>query len=216
MALKSIGVLRTLLIFVTRCLKGHSFMATQKELVAVVAKEMGVPIETVTVIDRYLAEAGLRTRAARGRGNTPMTYQDAANLIIATAWEANPKDAVRIVTEFRDLKIWRVKETVYADHKFFGETFGEALANATEIIPLHREEFSASDSDPRHMAVVVTMHRGNETTANIRLLREGEYYTFEFRQRGATGKVHDLRRTVQFSQITLGYVGEAIAEGFSK
>lgn len=191
-------------------------MATQKELVAVVADQMGIPIETVTVIDRYLAEAGLRTRALRGRGHTPMTYQDAANLIIATAWETNPKDAVKIVREFNDLTIWRIKETALANYKLFGETFGEALANVLQIVPEHREEFSVHDEDPRHMAITVTMHRAFQTKANIRLLRDGEYYTFEFHQRGATGPSRDLKRIAEFTQITLGFVGQAIADGFAK
>lgn len=191
-------------------------MATQKELVAVVAKEMGVPIETVTVIDRYLAEAGLRTRAARGRGNTPMTYQDAANLIIATAWEANPKDAVSIVNKFRRLQIWRVKETAFIDPEFFGKTFGEALDNAIEAVPDSREAFSVSDNDPRHMSITVTMYTGLETKADIQLVKDGRPHTFEFHFPNERTDIRDLRRTVQFTQITLGYVGEAIAEGFSK
>lgn len=191
-------------------------MATQKELVAVVAKEMGVPIETVTVIDRYLAEAGLRTRAARGRGNTPMTYQDAANLIIATAWEANPKDAVSIVNKFRRLQIWRVKETAFIDPDFFGKTFGEALDNAIEAVPDSREAFSVSDTDPRHMSITVTMYTGLETKADIQLVKDGRPHTFEFHFPNERTDIRDLRRTVQFTQITLGYVGEAIAEGFSK
>lgn len=191
-------------------------MATQKELISIVADQMGIPIETVTVIDRHLAEAGLRTRALRGRGHTPMTYQDAANLIIATAWEANPKDSVRIVREFSDLPIWRIKETAFANYKLFGETFGEALANAVQIVPEHREEFSLHDLDPRHMAISVSMHRGSQTTASIQLLRDGEIYTFEFRNISAKASSRDLRRSAEFSQITLGFVGQAIADGFAK
>lgn len=190
-------------------------MASQKELVAVVAENMGVPIETVTVIDRYLAEAGLRTRALRGRGNTPMTYSDAASLIIATAWEANPKDAVKIVEDFRSLLIWRVKETALIDQNFFGATFGEALANAIESVPMHREEFSVHDDNPRHMAIEVAMYRGSELRADIRLLKDGKQHTFQFHRAfdrsDKNSRLLDLSRTAQFSQITLGHVGEAIA-----
>src|SRR5690606_16990463 len=108
---------------------------------------MGVPIETVTVVDRYLAEAGLRTRALRGRGNTPMTYGDAANMIIATAWDANPKDSVNLVKAYRDLSARRVKETNTAAD-MLGSAFGEALANMLESIPEARAAFSSHDDAP--------------------------------------------------------------------
>jgi hypothetical protein len=186
-------------------------MAGQKELVRVVADEMGVPLETVTVVDRFLAEAGLRTRSKRGRGNTPMTYQDAANLIIATAWEVNPKNAVSLVNKFRSLNVWRVEETALVDPEFLGCTFGEALDNVIEAVPLSREEFSAAEDDPRHMAITVTMYTGAGTKADILLVKEGKQHTFQFHLLGETTKLRDLRRTVQFTQITLGFVGEAIA-----
>lgn len=194
-------------------------MASQKELVAVVADQMGIPIETVTVIDRYLAEAGLRTRALRGRGNTSMTYRDAANLIIATAWEANPKDAVQLVNDFRALKASRVAEINIAPDAL-GSTFGDALANSIESVPQHRAEFSSLDDEPNHMALTVTMVRQSfGVSADIVLLKPGEKNTFEYRQRysrtDTKARFSDLRRTAKFTQITLGFVGEAIADGFT-
>ncbi len=197
-------------------------MATQKELVAVVAKEMGIPIETVTVIDRYLAEAGLRTRAARGRGNTPMTYQDAANLIIATAWEVNPKDAVNLVEVFASLPAYRVKETVSVAGDALGSTFGEALAAAIEVVPRHKREFSLGDDKPEHMSFTVKMYRNwLDESAEILLVKEQRHHTFQYERpfeirKGTDKIVRDLRRTAEFSQITLGFVGEAIADGFSR
>lgn len=195
-------------------------MASQKELVAVVANQMGIPIETVTVIDRYLAEAGLRTRALRGRGNTAMTYQDAANLIIATAWEANPRDSVQLVSDFIALKASRVAEINIAPDAL-GSTFGDALANSIESVPQHRAEFSAHDDDPNHMALTVTMVRQSfGVSADIVLLKAGEKNTFEYRQRysrtDTKARFSDLRRTAQFTQVTLGFVGEAVADGLSK
>jgi hypothetical protein len=192
-------------------------MASQKELVVIVATQMGIPIETVTVIDRYLAEAGLRTRALRGRGYTPMTYQDAANLIIATAWEANPKDAVQHVKDFRSLEALRVAEYAIAPNSL-GQTFGDALANSIESVPEHRAEFSAHDDDPGHMSLTVTMVRQSfGVSADIVLLKDGVKNTFEYRRSYRSPEVKapfsDLRRTAQFTQITLGFVGEAIADG---
>lgn len=192
---------------------GDKALASQKELIAVVAENMGVPIETVTVVDRYLAEAGLRTRALRGRGNTPMTYADAASLIIATAWDANPKDAVNLVKAYRALAARRVKETAYMATDALGSTFGEALANLLESIPEAREAFSSHDDTPGHMSVRVTMY-GPEPRAEVLLIKDREPHTFEYGP--MFSRPIDLRRTVEFSQITLGFVGEAIAEGFAK
>lgn len=188
-------------------------MASQKELIAVVADSMGVPIETVTVIDRYLAEASLRTRALRGRGNTPMTFADGTNMIIATALDANPKDAVRLVKAYRDLPVRRVKETAFVADDALGSTFGEALANMLESVPEAREAFSAHEDAPGHMSTRVVMH-GPEPRAEIVLVKDGRPHTFEYGP--MFSRPIDLRRTVEFTQITLGFVGEAIADGFTK
>ncbi|MDE3810423.1 hypothetical protein I7I49_09030 [Sinorhizobium meliloti] len=188
-------------------------MASQKELIAVVADNMGVPKETVTVVDRYLAEAGLRTRALRGRGNTPMTYHDAAHLIIATAWDANPKDAVQLVKAYRDLPASRVKETAFVAFDALGSTFGAALANILESVPEDREAFSAVEGAPGHMSVRVIMY-GPEPRAEIILMKDGQPHTFEFGP--MFSRPIDLRRTAEFSQLTLGFVGESIADGLDK
>ncbi|OOO25661.1 hypothetical protein BTE54_23950 [Agrobacterium sp. YIC 4121] len=70
-----------------------------KELVARVSEVTGTPHETVTVIDRLLAEAGLRTRSRRGRGQTEMTPLDASRLLYATIVSTRAVDAVRVVEE---------------------------------------------------------------------------------------------------------------------
>lgn len=186
-------------------------MASPKELVEVVSQTMGVAVETVTVIDRWLADAGLRTRALRGRGATPMTYQDAANLIIATALDANPKDAVKFVNEYGDLSAYRLRESANHDKTFLGATFGIALANMIESVAASRTDFSAPYDSPNHMAATVTMY-GPVPRAQIQLIKDSTTYTFEFGQRSA--QYNDLKRTVEFSQITLGFVGEAIAKDF--
>ncbi|MGQ8632130.1 hypothetical protein ACUTJJ_11715 [Agrobacterium sp. DKPNP3] len=184
-------------------------MVSQKQLIELVAATIGAPVETVTVIDRYLAEAGFRTRALRGRGSTPMTYQDAANMIIATAWDANPKDAVRIVKAYCGLPPVRVAETAHIAKDALGSTFGEALANMLESVPKERAAFSSHEDAPGHMSLRVKMF-GPEPRATITLVKEGRSNTFEFGP-AASGST-DLRRTVEFSQITVGFVGEAVAE----
>ncbi|MFC3326225.1 hypothetical protein [Mesorhizobium cantuariense] len=186
-------------------------MAGQKELVQVVAEQMGVPIESVTVIDRFLAEAGLRTRAKRGRGYTPMTYQDAANLIIATALGGGPKDAVQQVTGYRSLAARRVAESAFVSACGLGDTFGMALANMIESVAASREEFSAHEDAPNHMSAQVILY-GPDPRAEIVLVRAVGVSTFEFGP--MFSKPGDLQRTVHFSQITLGFVGEAISADF--
>lgn len=185
-------------------------MASPKELVEVVSDQMGVQIETVTVIDRWLADAGLRTRALRGRGNTPMTYQDAANLIIATAWNANPKDAVRVVNEYGGLPVTRGRPSDGSnlEKEFLGETFGDALANMIESVQSERAAFSANSDHPGAMSAEVIMY-GIHPTAEIVVNKGSEIFTFKYGEWSRSG---DLKRIVKFSQITLGFVGEAIAK----
>lgn len=188
-------------------------MASQKELIAIVAEVMSVPIETVTVIDRWLADQGLRTKAKGGRGYTPMTYADAANLIIATAWNVPPKDAVNTVRAYRGLKAQRVRETMSVDDDALGATFGEALENSLEAVPSHKDQFNLLDDDPAYMAMTVTMF-GPVHRAEICLVTEGRTHTFQYGDIFAG--VGDLARMVRFSQITLGFVGEAIASDLDK
>jgi hypothetical protein len=160
-----------------------------------------------------LAQAELRTRALRGRGNTPMTYTDAANLIIASALGSAPKDAVRHVLEYGNLVAGRVKEDARTAKDALGGTFGEALANVIESVAASREEFSARDDDPNHMALKVIMY-GPEPRAEIVLTSGSKPRTFTYGP--MFGGSADLRRTVEFSQITLGFVGEAIAADVAK
>lgn len=208
------NVLRALFIYVTKMSNnGDETVASQKELIAVVAEQMGVQLETVTVVDRYLAEAGLRTRALRGRGNTPMTYSDAANMLIATAWDANPKDAVQLLNGYRSLPASRIKETAYIAEDALGPSFGTALANMLESIPKDRGAFSKHEDAHGHMSARVIMY-GPEPRAEIVLVKDRQPHTFEYGP--IFSRPIDLRRTVEFSQITLGFVGEAIAAGFVK
>ncbi|WP_224702011.1 hypothetical protein [Devosia aquimaris] len=142
-----------------------------------------------------------------------MTYNDAANLIIATAWDANPKDAVDLVLSYGDLTARRVREEG-VDAVMLGQTFGKALAEMVESVAAQRVDFSASDRDPNHKATTVYLY-GPTPRAEIRLQLADRVLTFEYGPM-FDGSLGDLRRTVQFTQVTLGFVGEAIADGFSR
>ena len=75
-------------------------MATPKQLVELIAKIFDVSEATVTVHDRNLSLAGLRTMAGRGRAAARVTSRDAANLMVAVAASRNVKDSVYTVEQF--------------------------------------------------------------------------------------------------------------------
>ena len=79
-------------------------MATPKQLVEVVATIFNVSEATVTVHDRNLSVAGLRTMAGRGRAAAHVTSRDAANLMVAVAASRNVKDSVYTVEQFGGLQ----------------------------------------------------------------------------------------------------------------
>lgn len=132
-------------------------MALQKELIALVSAGLGVAAETVTIMDRELLEAGMRTRSLRGRAKTPMTYRDAANLIIAAAWNRSPKDTVRIVGDYGDLK-----QTTKGD-----DTLGEALERLLKLVAQRREDFRSGEAE-----ATVTLF-GPKPYADIEVLLPG-------------------------------------------
>src|SRR5690606_10667084 len=111
-------------------------MATPKELVAKIAAMTGVPEGTVIQHDRNLSVAGLRTVGGRGRAAATVTYQDAANLLIAVAGSRNVKDSVKTVQEYAELKA-RDPMVFDDDGKdvIRGRTFGDALAALLEALP---------------------------------------------------------------------------------
>ena len=58
-------------------------MASPGELVRTIAEVLGVPEATVTVLDRNLVVAGLRTKRGRGPSAAEVTTLDGARLLIA-------------------------------------------------------------------------------------------------------------------------------------
>lgn len=78
-------------------------MASPGEMVKRVAEVLGAPEATVTVHDRNLAAAGLRTKGGRGKSAAKMTAGDVANLLLAVAGSSMVKDTVQTVEDFADL-----------------------------------------------------------------------------------------------------------------
>lgn len=185
-------------------------MATPKDLIASVAELTGVPIATVIVHDRNLAEAGLRTPALRGRGVSRVTYQDAANLLIAVAASRNVKDSVKTVRDYAELN---ADSGMQFGEEVRGRTFGDALAALLEAVPTTPERFSGRDS--RSDEIVVSIY-GPDLSAQIDVRRHGEpARRWQFDTRGwpksDRPRSGDLTYIAQFTHATLGHVGTLVA-----
>src|SRR5690242_13699463 len=79
-------------------------MATPGELIRAVAEGTGLPEATVFLYDRAIAEAGQRTKAARGRGAAKVTPRDAAHLLTAILGSALVKDSVQSLERYRETR----------------------------------------------------------------------------------------------------------------
>jgi hypothetical protein len=77
-------------------------MASPGELVRAVAEVLGVPEATVSVHDRNLVMAGLRTKGGRGTSAAKMTPRDAAHLLVAVMGSAQVKDSVKAVQRYSE------------------------------------------------------------------------------------------------------------------
>lgn len=75
-------------------------VASPGEMVKRIAEVFGAPEATVTLHDRNLADAGLRTKGGRGRSAAKMTAADAANLLMAVAGSSMVKNAVQTVQDY--------------------------------------------------------------------------------------------------------------------
>ncbi len=191
-------------------------MASPKELVQVVARETGVSEATVTVHDRNLALAGLRSVGGRGRAAARMTYTDAASLIIAVAGSRSVKDSARTVREYAPL-IATMPLVFVEDGRDVvrGETFGDALAAFLEAVPANRGSYA----DPQQGSVEVHLY-GPKPEASIEWRINGEVSTIKYaqpkRKRGDPApSFADLQFIAKFTQITLGFVGEIVMKNDS-
>lgn len=178
-----------------------------------VAVQTGVPEGTVIQHDRNLSLVGLRTMGGRGRAAARVTYEDAANLIIAVAGSRSVKDSAATVHQYKDLPTFTPlgfnddgKDVVS------GRTFGDAIAVLLEMVSESRDAYK----DPAVNGVQVQMY-GPNPRARIVLTIEGFDRTIDYDGRGTRGigktpptPFADLQFIAEFSQITLGFVGELV------
>ncbi len=188
-------------------------MATPKQLVQVVAENTGVPEGTVILHDRNLLNAGLRTEGQRGRGKSAVTFQDAANLLIAVAGSRNVKDSVKTV---RDYSALPGRDTFTDGVEVRGKTFGDALAALLEAVPRDRESFSGGEGSgwvevsifgPNPKAIVEICKAGESTAMRF------DYDPMWGAKRGESKwKAVDLQFIAKFTHTTIGFVGELVSE----
>lgn len=186
-------------------------MAAPKRIVEAVSENMGVPLGTVVIHDRNLSVAGLRSAGIRGRGKSVATSHDAANLIIAVAGSRNAKDSVETVEKYGRLR--PLNKIVFTDK--FGEIdievndFADFIAKILEFMPNKRESFR--NPDEGYVKVVMS---GPNPVAMVEILFDGTKFDFQFRNISDSREhkmyLHDLQYSSTFTQITLGFVGEAL------
>jgi hypothetical protein len=186
-------------------------MATPKELVAMIAHQTGVPEGTMILHDRNLLNAGLRSEGQRGRGKSTVTFEDAANLLIAVAGSRNVKDSAKTVREYGSLRA--SKPLIFDDagkEVKRGESFGDALAALLEAVPAER----ASYSDPEQGSVKVYLY-GPVPAARIEWKVGGRSDELDYRgpsrKRGEPSPpIADLQFIAKFTQVTIGHVGALV------
>ncbi len=182
-------------------------MASPKELVAAISRETGVPEGTVTQHDRNLALAELRTVGGRGRAVARVTFEDAANLLIAVAASRNVKDSAKTVRDYASL-VASAPLVFDDDGKEVsrGETFGDALAALLEAVPADRDSYR----DPEHGSVDVFLY-GPNPSARIEWRIGDRFDRIDYSARKSSRTFADLQFISKFTQVTVGFVGELVA-----
>lgn len=178
-----------------------------------VAEQTGVPAATVVQHDRNLSLAGLRTVGGRGLAVARVTYQDAANLLIAVAASRNVKDSVKTVRDYVDLP---TMQPMNFGDEVRGRTFGDAVAALLELVPTAPERFSGRDATSHEFVVSIS---GPALSAKIEWSRPGpvphkrETTVWSFIDLDGKGPrpVADLTYIAQFTHTTLGHVGTLVA-----
>jgi hypothetical protein len=180
-------------------------------MVAMVAHQTGVPEGTVIVHDRNLLNAGLRSEGQRGRGKSIISFEDAANLLIAVAGSRNVKDSAKTVRDYAPLAA--SSPLVFDDNGEEvkrGDTFRDALAALLEAVPAD----AASYSNPDYGSVDVFLY-GPVPAARIEW-RVGDKadiidYSGPERKRGEPSPpIADLQFIAKFTQVTIGHVGALV------
>lgn len=180
-------------------------MATPKELVQKVAEATGVPENTVVQHDRNLMAAGLRTEGQRGRGKSSVTYQDAANLLIAVTAARNVKDSAAVVNAYAPLKL--EGDYMWEDDKR-GDTFGDGIAAMLEAAPGYVYD--------RDFHINVLMH-GPKPSARIEISTDNTVRHFDFPAVKTTLQPYrwegDFEFIAKFTHVSIGMIGDILKAG---
>ena len=102
-------------------------MATPGQLISRLSEVLNIPERTVTVYDRVLREAGLLSKAGRGRGSVHRSPLDTARLIIALLCTSAPARAAEAVLDFGALEYSEMEAVPPSPldlEKLCGEPFG--------------------------------------------------------------------------------------------
>lgn len=116
-------------------------VASAKELVRAISRELDIPENTVATHDRQLSVVGLRTVFGRGPYAAKMSPQDAANLLIAAAGSSSAKDGIVTVNTYGPLR----RSNKAAPLGVAREPFGESLAGLIEKARDGKLEFRDGD-----------------------------------------------------------------------
>jgi hypothetical protein len=100
-------------------------MASPAELMQTVSAATGVPLATITDLDRRLAKAGLRTKSGRGLNVARMTALDAARLLTAMLASPQGNEAVEAVARYVRTCADRTQSN---EGSFVGTELGELAA----------------------------------------------------------------------------------------
>lgn len=178
-------------------------MATPKQLVAKIAEVTGVPEGTVILHDRNLMTAGLRSLGVRGRGTSAVTFEDAANLIIAVAGSRNVKGSAKTVLDYGDLVASQPLEFGDVER---GHTFRDALAALMEAAPKDRNLFAGPDGGTIDVSLF-----GPSPAARIEWNLPNSRGVVEY-----SGKHNrsfaDLQFVSMFTQVTIGHIGDLVSD----
>ncbi|MGA0532617.1 hypothetical protein [Hansschlegelia sp. KR7-227] len=189
-------------------LSESAFVATPKQLVAAVSEQTGVAGGTVILHDRNLMNAGLRSAGQRGRGKSVVTFEDAANLLIAVAGSRTVKDSAAVVRDFSGLLADAPLISGDGGEGTRGTSFGDALAALLEALPANRQAYD----NPENSYVEVRLY-GPRPSAAIEWKYRDRIIKVEYRSRseGAAHPFNDLEFISKFTQVTIGHVGELVS-----
>jgi hypothetical protein len=138
-------------------------MASIGELASIVAEAEGLDEATVSLIARYLREAGFIQKKGRGPSAATMVASDAANLLIAVNASTTAVEANEVVPVYRELAGFRSDNE--GRRSKLNSTFGEALELLIEAAmtgklpasflsaPVHRDVLNAFEQGKAEISI---------------------------------------------------------------